>query len=143
MQDKKYKYILFDLDGTLLGMDTNKFVDFYLKLMTIYLSNKGYDAEKVVSSIRQGIFAMYNNDGSKSNETVLSESFEDVYGNDFKKFSDIMNDFYIEKFPKLKTITYEHKNAITLIKSLKENGFSIIEVREDKGWVAIAARYEG
>ena len=27
--------------------------------------------------------------------------------------------------------------------ALKENGFSIIEVREDKGWVAIAARYEG
>lgn len=30
-----------------------------------------------------------------------------------------------------------------VLAALKENGFSIIEVREDKGWVAIAARYEG
>ena len=30
-----------------------------------------------------------------------------------------------------------------VLQALQENGFSIIEVREDKGWVAIAARYEG
>ncbi|MBP3342578.1 MAG: 50S ribosomal protein L11 methyltransferase, partial [Peptococcaceae bacterium] len=30
-----------------------------------------------------------------------------------------------------------------VLAALKENGFAIIEVREDKGWVAIAARYEG
>lgn len=30
-----------------------------------------------------------------------------------------------------------------VLEALKENGFAIIEVREDKGWVAIAARYEG
>ena len=30
-----------------------------------------------------------------------------------------------------------------VLAALKENGFVIIEVRENKGWVAIAARYEG
>lgn len=30
-----------------------------------------------------------------------------------------------------------------VLAALQENGFSIIEVRESKGWVAIAARYEG
>ena len=30
-----------------------------------------------------------------------------------------------------------------VLAALKENGFAIIEVRENKGWVAIAARYEG
>ena len=30
-----------------------------------------------------------------------------------------------------------------VLQALQGNGFSIIEVREDKGWVAIAARYEG
>ena len=30
-----------------------------------------------------------------------------------------------------------------VLAALQENGFHIIEVRESKGWVAIAARYEG
>ena len=30
-----------------------------------------------------------------------------------------------------------------VLKALTQHGFSIIEVRENAGWVAIAARYEG
>ena len=30
-----------------------------------------------------------------------------------------------------------------VLAALQQNGFVIVEVREDKGWVAIAARYQG
>ena len=50
--------ILFDLDGTLLPMDQDVFVQDYLKRMAKKLSPHGYDADLLVKAIWKGTGAM-------------------------------------------------------------------------------------
>ena len=71
MLGNKYKYVLFDLDGTLLGMDTNDFVKKYIESMTQYLNNLGFNAKKIIETMMSGTYLMINNDGSKTNEEIM------------------------------------------------------------------------
>ena len=45
------KAVLFDLDGTLLPMDQEKFVKSYLKRLAAYMAPYGYDPQKLVDAI--------------------------------------------------------------------------------------------
>ena len=62
------KAILFDLDGTLLPMNEDEFINKYFSLLTSKMVKYGYDKEKLAKSIWVGTKAMYENDGKNTNE---------------------------------------------------------------------------
>jgi FMN phosphatase YigB (HAD superfamily) len=61
------KAVLFDLDGTLLPMDMDKFVKLYFGALVEKFTPCGYEAEDFVNSAWKGINAMRNNDGKVIN----------------------------------------------------------------------------
>ncbi len=65
--------VLFDLDGTLLPMDTLSFVKIYLH--TLSKAFPEIPAELLQKGIMGGLKAMENNPGGKSNRSVFAESF--------------------------------------------------------------------
>ena len=65
------KAVLFDLDGTLLPMDQDRFVKSYLSRISAALAVHGYHPKLLVSTIWAGTEAMVKNDGSRNNETVF------------------------------------------------------------------------
>ena len=73
--------VLFDLDGTLLPMDQEQFVKCYLGLLARKMAPRGYDPKLLVTTIWKGTEAMYRNDGTRSNEAV----FWDFYQNEVQQ----------------------------------------------------------
>ena len=67
--------VLFDLDGTLLPMELDQFLESYFELLCRKLAGHGYDPEAVTNGMWEGVNAMIANDGSRTNEEAFWESF--------------------------------------------------------------------
>lgn len=76
----KLTTVLFDLDGTLLPMDQDAFVKAYFGLLAQKLAPRNYPAQALIDAIWQGTAAMVRNDGSRTNEAVFWESFQQRFG---------------------------------------------------------------
>ena len=72
--------ILFDLDGTLLPMDQEKFTKAYFKTLAMKTAPLGYDPSELVKGIWAGTEAMVRNNGSKTNEQAFWSRFADLFG---------------------------------------------------------------
>ena len=98
------KAVLFDLDGTLLPMDLNVFLESYFSLLAKRLAPYGYEAKSLVKTIWQCTGAMINNDGSATNEEVFWNSFTSVYGERAKDSLPYFEAFYEEDFDKAQAV---------------------------------------
>lgn len=123
---KKLEVVLFDLDGTLLPMDQDVFVQTYFGLLAKNLSNYGYEPKKLIESIWFGTKSMIMNDGKQTNEKVFWNTMSNIYGpnviNDESKFES----FYINDFPLVKNSCGYDKRANEVIKFLKSKGYRLI-----------------
>ena len=123
---KKIEVVLFDLDGTLLPMDQDVFVQTYFGLLAKNLSNYGYESKKLIESIWLGTKSMIMNDGKQTNEKVFWNTMSNIYGpnviNDESKFES----FYINDFPLVKNSCGFDKRANEVIKFLKSKGYRLI-----------------
>ena len=123
---KKIEVVLFDLDGTLLPMDQDVFVQTYFGLLAKNLSNYGYEPKKLIESIWLGTKSMIMNDGKQTNEKVFWNTMRNIYGpnviNDENKFES----FYINDFPLVRNSCGFDKRANEVIKFLKSKGYRLI-----------------
>jgi len=120
------KVILFDLDGTLLPMDQDIFVKYYFGGLAKKLAPYGYEPEKLVQAVWQGTRAMVKNDGSRSNEEVFWEFFENIFGERVHEDKPIFEEFYANEFQKVKDVCGYNKKAGEMIRVLKEKGYRIV-----------------
>ena len=88
------KAILFDLDGTLLPMDMDKFIKAYFGGLAKRLAPLGYDPEKLVAAIWKGTGAMVKNDGSKLNEEAFWDTFAGIFGESVRDDEPEFDSFY-------------------------------------------------
>lgn len=113
--------VLFDLDGTLLPMDMDRFVNAYFKGLAAKLAPLGYDPNALIDAIWKGTAAMVCNDGSRSNEEVFWELFCSIFGKDARKDEPAFAEFYRTDFQKVQAIcgfAPEAREVIELVKSL-------------------------
>lgn len=94
----RIKAVLFDLDGTLLPMDQDVFVNYYFKAMAAKLAPLGYEPQKLINAIWAGTGAMVKNDGSRINEQVFWDVFAGVFGPKSLKDKPVVDSFYEEEF---------------------------------------------
>ncbi len=100
-----YKTLLFDLDGTLLSMDMQEFVERYLESVS-HRFNHLFKHGDFVSGLLQSTQAMLiNKDGNKTNEEVFMEDFLPRIRLPRKDLIAMFNDYYINDFPKLQYYT--------------------------------------
>ena len=90
--------ILFDLDGTLLPMDQDKFVKSYIGRMARKLAPQGYDPELLTAGLWKGTGAMVKNTGDKTNEEVFWNVFNGVLGRDCRVDDEKFMDYYRNEF---------------------------------------------
>ena len=74
------KHVLFDLDGTLLPMDQNEFVKYYMPLLAKRFVKYGMEPKALIGTIWKGVEAMVLNDGSTTNEDAFWKCFEEISG---------------------------------------------------------------
>ena len=120
------KTVLFDLDGTLLPMDQERFIKDYFSRLAKHLAPRGYEPQKLVDSIWKGTAAMIKNDGSCTNETAFWHSFCSIYGKDAEKDMPYFEVFYHTEFPKVKASCGYDPRAAKAVECLKNKGLKIV-----------------
>lgn len=95
---KMLKAVFFDLDGTLLPLDEEKFMKLYFDNLYESVKNLEYKKEELIKTIWDGTARMYQNNGSKTNEMIFWDEFSNHYGKDKLKDQKYFDEFYDSNF---------------------------------------------
>ena len=118
------KFILFDLDGTLLDMNFDKFINNYFGLLLPFLS------KKIKGDIKRYVFEstdfMVNKIDKRTNMEKFLSKFSELSGTEKSIIYNSFIDFYTHEFPKLSFLGRPKPYAKETILKLKESGVGIV-----------------
>lgn len=120
------KAILFDLDGTLLPMDQDVFVQAYIGGMARKMAAHGYDPQLLAKAIWKGTGAMTKNDGSRKNEFVFWDVFDSVMGKACRQDESLFEEFYRTDFQKVKDVCGFDERAAAAVSEIRTMGLRTI-----------------
>ena len=121
------KNILFDLDGTMLPMDMEKFTHGYFKRLVAKAAPRGYEPEKLIKSVWAGTAAMVKNNGGITNEEAFWNKFSEIYGKEKAEADKPMFDeYYRKEFSGVKADCGFNPAAAKTVAALKEKGFALV-----------------
>lgn len=121
------RYILFDLDGTLLPMDVIHFNGPYFSLITKEAQKWGIPQETFLPSLKKGTKAMFQNNGPETNrEAFFSAIKDDDFGMDKKDLQEHLLAFYRNEFDQLKSESAPNPLANEAISIAKEKADKVI-----------------
>ena len=118
--------VLFDLDGTLLPMDQDKFVNTYLELLARHMAPYGYDPKHLAAAIWACTHAMVLGDGSQTNEEVFWGDFCHIFGENARQDEPIFEEFYASDFAQARTVCGFAPEAARIVRMLKEKGVRMV-----------------
>lgn len=121
----KITTILFDLDGTLLPMDQDRFTEAYFKMLTKKLLPHGYEPKKLIDSIWVGTVAMVRNTGQQTNEEAFWKKFTELNGEQVLADKPLFEEFYQKDFQQVKDFCGYNPKAAQMVAALKQRGFRL------------------
>lgn len=116
------RYVLFDLDGTLLPMDQELFVKAYVKGLAGKMAPFGFDPQKVVDGLWAGTGAMMTTDGSLRNDALFWKVFQGIVGEFAPVHMEAVEDFYRNEFQAVKSVCGYAPRAAEVIAAVKAKG---------------------
>lgn len=122
----KYKAILFDMDGTLVPMDTDTFTKGYFKFLFKKLAKHGLNPATFGQDMWAGVAAMVKNDGSITNEEAFWQVFEARTGAGKDAINADCLDFYSNEFQAAKQFTQDNPLAAEAIRIAREKAELVI-----------------
>jgi len=117
--------ILFDLDGTLLPMNTDAFAKAYFNEIGRYFSDL-IDGRELLGHILSSTKTMVANTEFKTNEEVFMEDFRARIGDDIDLYKERFNNFYDTEFLNLKTSIFQSPTMIKAVNVIKEKGYNMV-----------------
>ena len=117
--------VLFDLDGTLLPMDQDEFVETYFGLLAKFMLPHGYEPKQLIKTVWEGTAAMLKNDGTRTNEQVFWDCFCSRYGEDVKSKIPLFESFYATDFLGGKAACGFNPKAVETVRELKKMGLRV------------------
>ena len=120
------KAILFDLDDTLLGNSMETFIPAYFRVLARRVTHL-IPADRLVAELMRGTRAMNANDGTgPTNEEAFSSVFYPALGYERDELRPILDRFYAEEFPKLRSLTQPRLEARALVEWAFERGLQVV-----------------
>jgi FMN phosphatase YigB (HAD superfamily) len=123
--DGKIKAILFDLDGTLLDVDLDKFIPQYLNLLAQSVAHI-IPPKKFISKILNVSKAVEENNGKKTNEDVFADLFFPLEGHTREEIKPYFDKFYEQDFSKLRQYTQKKPEARAVVQTAFDKGYDVI-----------------
>ena len=117
--------VLFDLDGTLLPMDQDRFVQTYMTLLAGSLKPYGYDPGHLTAAVWAATRAMMENKGEATNEEVFWADFCHIFGEDARKDEPLFEDFYATDFALARQVCGFDAAAGETVAMLREKGVRV------------------
>jgi FMN phosphatase YigB (HAD superfamily) len=118
--------ILFDLDGTLLPLDQDRFIQDYFARFVIKGQELGYSPELLLSALQRGITAMVLNDGSLTNKERFDQVFEEASGIAAAEFNERFAPFYTHEFGFLRKHAFPSPLAREIVQEVKGKGYTVV-----------------
>ncbi len=120
------KVILFDLDGTLLPMDQEKFIKCYFGKLAAKMEPYGYEPKQLLTDIWTCTRSMIKNDGRDTNENVFWNGFSGIYGEKLEKDKPVFDEFYQKDFDSVKESCGFNPEAAPTVRAIKEKGYRVV-----------------
>lgn len=120
------KMILFDLDGTLLPMDNDTFVNGYFNLLGKKVASYGLNPKLVMKAILKGTDIMVQNVGTDTNENVFWDSYVETYGSISKEDRAVFDNFYANEFNDARSYCGHNPEIPKTIQTLKDMGYRMV-----------------
>lgn len=123
---KPYKAICFDLDGTLLPMDIDKFLHDYYKGIGAFAGKSGLDAGKFIEALDSGVKAMMTHEDAKTNHDVFWDAFFAIYPESQPRAQEIATEFYETDFDHIGSDVVPNPAVARAIAILQEKGYPLV-----------------
>ena len=144
----RYEAILFDLDGTLLSMDNDEFIQGYFRMLGQLAAGCGYPAESFLDALGKGVYAMVKNDGSCPNAERFWSTIAAILGDGIYRCEPIFDRFYDNEFHETRVFAQYNplaKQAVALAREKAEKVilatsplFPTNAVHARMGWTGLA-----
>lgn len=119
------KVILFDLDGTLLPMDTDGFIDTYIQELAGRVSHI-VEPEIFVKALLGGTKAMMSDlNPERTNEQVFEETFLSMSGVNKEEIWPVLDEFYDTTFPTFSYLCEPTSLAREVVEEAIAQGFKV------------------
>ena len=145
---KKYDAIMFDLDGTLLPMDTDAFAKGYLHMLAQWMEPYGYGEKEFLGAMWSGVADVIKNDGTVLNEKRFWDKFSAILGDGILEYVDLIDSFYTKDFHKAKALTSPNPDAVEAVRLARLGAdkvilatnafFPSVAVSVRLGWVGLS-----
>lgn len=124
MNNRQYKAVFFDLDGTLLPIDMDEFLKSYFAQLGQFATKRGYDPELFSSSLGKATHAMTQSSGGL-NEERFWNTFLPLMGGSREEHEAFLLEFYEGTFNDLGANVVPNPAAPEIIKTLKDKGYTL------------------
>lgn len=118
--------VLFDLDGTLLPMNQERFTRGYFELLAEKMSAFGYEKQQLVDAVWKGTAAMVKNAGDASNEESFWCKFAELYGEKTLSDKGLFNEFYEKEFQDTRGFCGYDPKAAETVRKIKQMGLRAV-----------------
>ena len=116
------KAVFFDLDGTLLPMDQDRFIKGYFGRLCKKMAPLGYAPDLLVKGIWMGTEAMIKNDGTCTNEERFWKVFPQICGDSVLEHVTVLDEYYANEFQQVQEDCGFNPNAAKVVSLVKEKG---------------------
>ena len=125
---KNRETYLFDLDGTLLTINIDEFLNRYFAALSAEFNDLYPNKQEFISNLMDSTHKMIKNNGEKSNREVFMEDFlAHLNEEDREKIKKRFNDFYQNVFPSLKEeFEIDNQTPAEIISYLKSKNKNLV-----------------
>lgn len=124
-ETKKIEAILFDLDGTLLDIDMNLFVPYYLTELAEDLF-PDIPPNEFVEKVMQAAYATMANNEDKLLLNVFSDVFTQMIDRPWEEIENLFRKFYLSKLKTLTRYTKQKPEAHQVMQQAFELGLDVV-----------------
>lgn len=117
--------ILFDLDGTLLPMDFDRFMTEYFTRIGMHFHDL-IDGKTLVQYIWASTNEMIRINDGRTNNDIFMEHFQTLVNDELEPYQERFTAFYKEKFNKIQVSTWKSERMIKSVRLLQEKGYELV-----------------
>ena len=121
-----YRAIFFDLDGTILPMDVDEFMEKYVAALIRFVVFHGLDVDVFRKGLFGGVQAMASHAGEQSNAAVFWDVFFDLVLGNRDIWIPLFEQFYENEFNAVGKDVVANPYAAESIKVLQEKGYPLL-----------------
>ena len=124
---RAYKAVFFDLDGTLLPVDMDTFLQAYFKALGKYAAEHGQEPKQFTDALNKGVFAMIKEEGGRNDERFWQTfcSVLDIGESEMPAYEQLMEGFYNTAFDELGALITPTPESAQVVNLLREKGYRL------------------